>query len=55
MSKNDIKIDVINLLGETITTIENESRIDLSRFSNGVYIFNITYNNTLIQHKVIKN
>ena len=55
IAKNDIKIDVINLLGETITTIENKSRIDLSRFSNGIYIFNITYNNTVIQHKVIKN
>tara|TARA_R110001606_G_scaffold157601_2_gene300734 strand:- start:390 stop:1160 length:771 start_codon:yes stop_codon:yes gene_type:complete len=54
IAKNDIKIDVINLLGETISTIKNESRIDLSRFSNGMYVFNITYNNITIQHKVIK-
>ena len=54
LAKNDIKIDVTNLLGETITTIENKSRIDLSRFSNGMYILNITYNDLTIQHKVIK-
>jgi hypothetical protein len=53
-AKKDIKIDVTNLLGETITTIENENQIDLSRFSNGMYIFNITYNNIKVQHKVIK-
>jgi len=55
LAKNDIKIDVINLLGETITTIENENRIDLSRFSNGMYILNITYNGLTIRHKIIKN
>ena len=53
-AKKDIRIDVTNLLGETITTIENKNQIDLSRFSDGVYIFNITYNNIIIQHKVIK-
>jgi len=53
-AKNDIKIDVTNILGETIAIIENENRIDLSRFSNGIYIFNITYNNSTIQYKIIK-
>ena len=54
LAKNDIKIDVTNILGETIAIIENENRIDLSHFSNGIYIFNITYNNSTIQYKIIK-
>jgi hypothetical protein len=54
ISKNDIKINVTNLFGEILLTIENEKIIDLSSFSNGLYIFNITYNNVKIQHKVIK-
>jgi len=54
-AKNDIKVDITNLLGEIVLTIENANQIDLSPFSNGIYIFNITYNNTKIQHKVIKN
>jgi hypothetical protein len=54
LAKNDIKIDITNILGKTIAVIENENRIDLSRFSNGIYIFNITYNNSTIQYKVIK-
>ena len=55
LSKNDIKIEVTNLLGEVILTIENKKVIDLSPFSNGLYILNITYNNLKIQHKVIKH
>ena len=53
-AKKDIRIDVTNLLGETITTIENDNQIYLSRFSNGMYIFNITYNIIKVQHKNIK-
>ena len=53
-AKNDIKIDVINLLGEIIITIENQDQIDLSQYSNGLYILDITYNNIKIQHKIIK-
>jgi len=53
-AKNNIKIDITNLLGEIVLTIENVDQIDLSPFSSGIYIFNITYNNTKIQHKVIK-
>ena len=53
-AKNDIKIDVTNLLGKVILSIENTNQIDLSRFSDGIYIFDITYNNIKIQHKVIK-
>ena len=53
-AKNDIKIDVINLLGEIIITIENQDQINLSQYSNGLYILDITYNNIKIQHKIIK-
>ena len=53
-AKNNIKIDIINLLGEIITTIENQDQIDLSQYSNGLYILDIIYNNIKIQHKIIK-
>jgi hypothetical protein len=55
MAKNNIKVNIINLLGEIILTVENQNQIDLSQYSNGIYTLDILYNNLKIQHKVIKH
>ncbi len=52
--KQNAKIDLYGPLGELITSGENIKQIDLSAYSNGIYVLYVTYNNKTITHKIIK-
>lgn len=56
-AKNAIidKIEVIDILGKTVSVkTENTSLIDISEFSNGIYILKIHSRATIFQKKIIK-
>lgn len=57
-SNNDIinKIEIIDFLGKTILVKStNTSQIDISEFSNGIYILKIYSGSAFCQKKIIKN
>ena len=53
-SKNEINVDVYDLLGNHIIHKENVEEIDMSNFSQGIYDLRITFKGMIINHKVIK-
>ena len=53
-SKNEINVDVYDLLGNHIIHKENAQEIDMSNFSQGIYDLRITFKGMIINHKVIK-
>ena len=54
LSKNEINVDVYDLLGNHIIHKENAKEIDMSNFSQGIYDLRITFKGMIINHKVIK-
>lgn len=52
--KKDARIDLYGPLGELIISGDNIKQIDLSEYSNGIYVLYMTYNNKTITHKIIK-
>jgi hypothetical protein len=52
---NEDKIEIVAILGKTIATkTENTSQVDISEFSNGIYIFKIFSGEAIFQKKIIK-
>ncbi|KAB1156062.1 T9SS type A sorting domain-containing protein [Flavobacterium luteum] len=55
--KNTIidKIEIVDILGKTVSIkTKNTSQIDISEFSNGIYIFKIFAGEAIFQKKIIK-
>ena len=52
--KKDARVDLYGPLGELIISGDNIKQIDLSEYSNGIYVLYMTYNNKTITHKIIK-
>jgi len=52
--KINAKIDLYGPLGKLMVSGENIKQIDLSAYSNGIYVLYVTYNNKTITHKIIK-
>ena len=49
------KIEIVDVLGKTVSVkTENTSQIDISEFSNGIYILKIHSGETVFQKKIIK-
>lgn len=49
------KIEVVDVLGKTVSLkTKNTSQIDISEFSNGVYVFKIFAGEVIFQKKIIK-
>lgn len=49
------KIEIVDILGKTVSVkTNNTSQIDISEFSNGVYIFKIFAGETVLNRKVIR-
>ena len=48
------KIDLYGPLGDLMASGDNIKQIDLSAYSNGIYVLYISYDNKIITHKIIK-
>ena len=49
------KIEIVDVLGKTVSVkTENTSQIDISEFSNGIYILKIHSGETIFQKKIMK-
>jgi hypothetical protein len=58
--KDDLEIDVLNTLGQKVLTQyckanQNQVQIDISNLPNGIYFFNLRYQNQQIPFQVLKN
>jgi hypothetical protein len=50
----DIEVEVYDMIGNKVISESNPKRIDLSKFSNGIYNMSILYNGTRYSKKIIK-
>ena len=50
----DIEVEVYDMVGNKVISEPNPKRIDLSKFSNGIYNMSILYNGTRYSKKIIK-
>ena len=57
MTENNVKIEILNILGNIIYQSNNTStqEIDLSFVENGIYIININSDNDRFTEKIIIN
>ena len=53
ISKN-VDISVINYLGDMVISKQNTNVLDMSKLSSGMYMLQITYDNKIINKRIIK-
>ena len=53
INKN-VDINVFNYIGDMIISKQNTNVLDVSKISSGMYILQITYNNNMINKRLIK-
>lgn len=53
-SNQNFKTEIINSLGETVLSSQNQSNINVSSLSSGIYFIRVVQNNNMFQTKFIK-